>query len=74
MPRPSRKRIATAGILGTAGCLCACTLIGCYERTVRAEGELGKRQTIHEANLKDEPIPIVDDLEDLMFGPESEKD
>lgn len=45
------------------------TLTGCYKRVVRSEGGFGtSKVTTHEANLKNERIPVVDDVEDAIFG------
>lgn len=44
-------------------------MAGCYEHVVHEKGGFGQsRTTIHEANVKDERIPIVDDVEDAIFG------
>ncbi len=51
-----------------------CMLTGCYERVIRAEGDRARRVDVYEPNMKDERIPIIDDVGDLIFEPPSEMD
>ena len=42
---------------------------GCYKHVIREQGGFGPtRETIHEPNLRQERIPLVDDAEDAVFG------
>jgi hypothetical protein len=59
---------AGAAAPGLLGCL-----TGCYERVVRASGPGAAKVDVYEPNLKEEHerIPVVDDLEDAIFGPKN---
>ena len=51
------------------GLLCAAALLaGCYQHVISARGPGADAVDTHEPNLKSERIPVVDDLEDAMFG------
>ena len=61
---------AGASLLALLGCLTAC-----YEHVVRAKGPGAKAVDVYEPNLKEEHerIPVVDDVEDAIFGPKDPK-
>jgi hypothetical protein len=40
---------------------------GCYERVVDEDAPVHGRTEVYEPNLKDDRIPIVEDLEDAVF-------
>ena len=63
----SRRFAVTAITLAAAG-----FLPGCYERVVSAKGPGAGAVDVYEPNLKDDQrIPIVDDLENAVFGPKT---
>jgi hypothetical protein len=47
------------------------SLTACYEHVVRTKGIGTERVEVYEPNLKEEHerIPVVDDVEDAIFGP-----
>ena len=62
------RALRMIGLLGTT-LVMALVMGGCYKRVIREEGGFGRtRETIHEPNLRNERIPVVDDVEDAVFG------
>ncbi|MDY7109282.1 MAG: hypothetical protein SYC29_11670 [Planctomycetota bacterium] len=74
--RPRRRLILRLGVAALVPVLLG-PLTACYERVVRTKGIGTERVDVYEPNLKEEHerIPVVDDVEDAIFGPKKrEKD
>ena len=64
------RNLRSMAVVGLIGVLAGAqfTLTGCYQRVVR--GDPDRHGEIHEPNVAaDERVPVVDDLEALMFDP-----
>lgn len=48
-------------------------LAGCYRHVVRAEGTAARQHDVYQPNMRDDRLPVVDDLEDAVFEPERDR-
>ncbi len=68
MQPPIQKKTVTRVGSILAALFASGHLTGCYERVVRASGPTAHTVEVHEPNMKSDRIPIVDDVEDAIFG------